>query len=792
MAKKERLFLIIKAPNGDVREVPIGDAPLVIGRDESADVRVDDKKVSRRHASFKILDGDPWVEDLGSSNGIRLNGKKIDKRTRFGPGDQVRVGSFQVSLKGKAEDTASSVFDGPDRAQLRSKPVVEKIGASSVQPEPRPPKGDLPLLIGMDDPVSGRRFELKRGENIIGRLEECDVPILDGSVSRQHSRIVFARDRVTVTDLGSSNGTYVNETKVDMAELAHADQLRVGNINFKVELPRSLRKGAAAPLETRARPAVKAKGADRRWIVFGAVGLFLAAFVLTTTVIWKIRQGDSESFTLDPWSGTVADAGAAPSALDGGTALAVAPPPPPESPPSAPPPPVEPPPRVVEPPPPAAPPPAGGPPQQDAPPETPPPPLEADFVPVLTATSPFSPRGPDGLPENLPMVPKDFDFDAFVERQLEAARACEEKGDFSCLRSAVDQLLERDPINGAAREMLSRTEKFERAQKQLAKADRYEARGDYARALEVLLAIPGDVPQAEAAKKRAEELREDAIEQELARAKSDLRKRRTWRRAHRRYKRVLEMDPSSVEALEGVRAAERKLRSRKIDFDAYVPKRGRPDRHDGPSSPPTDVQKAVKAFYGGDTKLARIAQTYQTGRVADARRRAEKAKRASRGDRRRRAGRMLRALEKVAPQYERARAEISNDPARAWSRLRELKRTEKELLPKGVKSHLVRGLEVEIGEKFGERGTSMFQRGRYEEAFQLWESGYKIDDTNPKVISGLKKLEEKARRFVEEAELASQRGERDVCERWKHITRMVRKDTEIHKKARARAFEVCR
>lgn len=786
MAKKERLFLIIKAPNGDVREVPIGDAPVVIGRDESADVRVDDKKVSRRHASFKVIDGHPWVEDLGSSNGIRLNGKKIDKRTRFGPGDQVRVGSFHVSLKGTAEDTASSMLD---RSKLRSKPVVEKTVAPPARAEPRSPRTDLPILIGMDSPVSGRRFELKRGENIVGRLEECDVPILDGSVSRQHSRIVFARDRVTVTDLGSSNGTYVNETRVDMAELAHADQLRVGNINFNVELPPALRKGSAAPLETRARPAVKQKGPDRRWIVLGAVGLFLAAFVLTTTVLWKIRQGDGDgSFALDPKSGTVVDAGAA--TQDGGTAVAAAPPPPIEPPPPevAPPPPEAPPPPAASPPPPVEPPPAAAPPPP--PPDAPPPtPLAAAFLPVSTATSPFSRRGPDGLPENLPLVPKDFDFDGFVAKQVEAARACEEKGDFGCLRSAIAELLERDPINKTAREMLARTRKLEEAEKLLAKADRYEARGDFARALEVLLEIPVDVPQSKTAKKRADDLREDAIEQELARAKADLRRKRTWRRAHRRYKRVLELEPSSVEALEGVRTAERKLRSRKIDFEAYVPHQKRQDR---PAAPPSSVQDSIKSFYGGDSLLARIAQAYQTGRVTDALRRVEKTKRGARGDRRRRAGRMLRALEKVGPQYERARAEISNDPAVAWSRLRELKRTEQELLPKGVKSHLVWGLEVEIGEKFGERGNSMFERGRYEEAFQLWESGYKIDDTNPKVLGGLKKLEEKARRFVEEAELAGQRGERDVCERWKHITRMVRNDSEIHKKARKRALEVCR
>jgi len=252
----KRLFIIIRAPNGDVREVPISEDPVVIGRDESADVRVDDKKISRRHASFRIVDGEPTVEDLSSANGIKLNGKKIERRSKFKLGDSIKVGTFQITLKDPADNTASSASDGP---VIRKQPVMEKVGqvvdpAGSRGRQPKEPNREVPALIGLDDPVQGRRFELKVGENIIGRLEECDVPILDGSVSRQHSRLVFTRDRLTVTDLGSSNGTFVNDTRVDMAELAHKDRLRAGNINFDVQLPERLRGRASGPVQTRARP----------------------------------------------------------------------------------------------------------------------------------------------------------------------------------------------------------------------------------------------------------------------------------------------------------------------------------------------------------------------------------------------------------------------------------------------------------------------------------------------------------------------------------------------------------
>ncbi len=768
---KPRFFLIIKAPNGDVREVPISEDPVVIGRDESADIRVDDKKISRRHASFRVADGEPSVEDLGSANGIRLNGKKIERRSKFKLGDQIRVGSFQVSLKDPADSTASSMFDGPDPAKLRSAPVVEKVQA---KPTSKPPNLELPSLRGLDEPVSGRRFELKKGENIIGRLEECDVPILDGSVSRQHSRIVFTRDRLTVTDLGSSNGTFVNDTRVDMAELAHKDRLRVGNINFDVELPERLRHRVTGPVQTRARPAFRRRQAERRWIVLGAVGLFLAAFVLTTTVLWKLRQqAGGSGFSLAAILHKH-DAGesASPDGPDAGALAMVDPPPPP----------VTPPPPAVDPPP------SDPPPPVDPSPPPPSGPVEVAslFMPVTTATSPFSRRDETGLPMNLPIVPADFDFDAFVAAQLEAAKVCEQKGDLACLRAALDRLLERDPINPEARRLVERTHKVGEAEKLLSKADAYEGRGDYARALEALMAVPADVPQAKVAEKRAKDLKDDAIEQELARGKADLIKKR-YPSAHARFKRVLELDPSSTEALEGVRSAEKKLRSKNIDFEPYIPIRpGVPQ-----PPPPANVAKELAQFYDNDLKLSRIAEEYELGKVEDALRHAQTLRRTARADRKRRAGKMVRALEKVGPQQERARAEISNDPFAAWKQLQELSRIEAELLPKSLKSHVVRDLEFEISEAFGERGASMFEGGRYEEAFGLWESGYKLDPTNPKVLAGLKRLEEKARVLVEEAELASQRGDRDACERWKKITRVVRAETEIYKKARARAFE-CR
>ncbi len=70
-------------------------AEVTLGRDASADLTVQDAKVSRKHCRFfEVLGG--WnVEDLGSSNGIRVNGKPA-KKHQLRHGDHVAAGHSKV------------------------------------------------------------------------------------------------------------------------------------------------------------------------------------------------------------------------------------------------------------------------------------------------------------------------------------------------------------------------------------------------------------------------------------------------------------------------------------------------------------------------------------------------------------------------------------------------------------------------------------------------------------------------------------------------------------------------
>jgi hypothetical protein len=68
---------------------------VVLGRSREADVRVADVNVSRRHAELRQEGAGYWIVDLGSTNGVEVNGKRVD-RVRMRDGDRITLGSTEI------------------------------------------------------------------------------------------------------------------------------------------------------------------------------------------------------------------------------------------------------------------------------------------------------------------------------------------------------------------------------------------------------------------------------------------------------------------------------------------------------------------------------------------------------------------------------------------------------------------------------------------------------------------------------------------------------------------------
>ena len=98
--------------------------------------------------------------------------------------------------------------------------------------------------------VRGRKqIPLEPGESIIGRDPGACVLIDDSSVSRRHARVIVSDEGATLEDLGSKNGTFLQNTKVEsVVPLSDGDKLKVGSIALTIRIfpvPESTKTGAA-------------------------------------------------------------------------------------------------------------------------------------------------------------------------------------------------------------------------------------------------------------------------------------------------------------------------------------------------------------------------------------------------------------------------------------------------------------------------------------------------------------------------------------------------------------------
>ena len=100
--------------------------------------------------------------------------------------------------------------------------------------KPKVQAGDACLVLiyppGAD---MGKRFPLNRDEVVLGRGGDCTIQVDRDSVSRKHARVFRVGDQWMVEDLGSTNGSYVNDVPIQRSPLRDSDFLKIGAAIFK-------------------------------------------------------------------------------------------------------------------------------------------------------------------------------------------------------------------------------------------------------------------------------------------------------------------------------------------------------------------------------------------------------------------------------------------------------------------------------------------------------------------------------------------------------------------------------
>ncbi len=106
------------------------------------------------------------------------------------------------------------------------------------------------ILIAFRPDGSRREARVKGNRMIVGRLQDADLQIPVSAVSRKHCEITLSADGVSVRDLGSSNGTFLNGARVVESPLKPGDTLTVGPATFVIQIdgnPMSVTPDMAVP-----------------------------------------------------------------------------------------------------------------------------------------------------------------------------------------------------------------------------------------------------------------------------------------------------------------------------------------------------------------------------------------------------------------------------------------------------------------------------------------------------------------------------------------------------------------
>ena len=135
-------------------DIVLDRAMVVVGRHPSCDTRLDSLRVSRQHCCMSQDKGEVTVRDLGSTNGIRINGQRVE-RGRLRPGDELSIAHIRFRLEnGQGHEQTIVESDGLLGGPGQPKDGPAKSAASV-------PSGNQPP--GRPIPVRGRRRKRIRG-----------------------------------------------------------------------------------------------------------------------------------------------------------------------------------------------------------------------------------------------------------------------------------------------------------------------------------------------------------------------------------------------------------------------------------------------------------------------------------------------------------------------------------------------------------------------------------------------------------------------------------------------------
>jgi len=208
-------MLKLQYTDGSQKGVWLIEPKQKLGSDRKNDLVLAGSDIGDFHAEIHVQGDSLRLEPLGGF-GCYVNGNRIAGATPIKLGDKIRVGSVEMQ-----------VLD----------PRQQKAPAKAA-PKPAASSGGGWALVAQQAGAANKRWAIK-GTMVIGRANDCDISIAYDRMSRKHAELKEAGGNLSVRDLDSSNGTFVNDVQVKQeTRLKAGDKVRFDMLAFVVDGPK--------------------------------------------------------------------------------------------------------------------------------------------------------------------------------------------------------------------------------------------------------------------------------------------------------------------------------------------------------------------------------------------------------------------------------------------------------------------------------------------------------------------------------------------------------------------------
>jgi predicted component of type VI protein secretion system len=143
-------YQLIPVDKGSSAPIPVNRPVLLIGRHPECDFRIDLAKISRRHCCVALAYDRIFVRDLGSHNGVRVNGRVVEE-AMLQAGDEVAIGPLIYRLVAESEIPSPPVAGATRPAAANPKPADPAQAGTQPPPPGLPKRSDDIDLVPLDD-----------------------------------------------------------------------------------------------------------------------------------------------------------------------------------------------------------------------------------------------------------------------------------------------------------------------------------------------------------------------------------------------------------------------------------------------------------------------------------------------------------------------------------------------------------------------------------------------------------------------------------------------------------------